>query len=280
MPGPALRTDQQRAALIAAVEAEDDLGLELTTTDAEYLAGWENAVLSTVDGWILRFPRGTHQEYAREVAVLRRLAGRLPAAIPNIVATGKHRDFAVYRRLDGASLDLAAYHRAEIETRNRVATPIARFLAAMHDALTLDEIAELAVPTFGAGGQPLVLPAELNADHGGRLAEMQDQQRRLSQRSHDTVLLHDDLHPGNFVLDAPLGRLSGVWDFSCVSIGDPSQDFRYLVGDSMDLAERVASAYAARTGREIDLGLALVSARLEDISDALEEGRDPTPYLT
>lgn len=280
MPGPALRIDQQRAALIAAAEAEDELGIELSVTDAEFLVGWENVVLATTDGWILRFPRGSHQEYVREVAVLRRLAGRLPVPIPHIVATGKQRDFAVYRRLTGATLDHAAYERADRETRNRLATSIARFLAAMHGALTADEIAELEVPAFGGDGRPVVLPDEIAAEFGNRLTVLQEQQRALSQRAHDTVLLHDDLHPGNFVLDAPVGRLAGVWDFSCVSVGDPSQDFRYLVGDSMDLAERIASAYAARTGREIDLGLAAVSLRLEEVSDALEEGRDPAPYLT
>ncbi|SDS98486.1 phosphotransferase [Microlunatus soli] len=280
MPGPPLRVDQQRAALIAAVEAEDDLGIELSVADAEFLVGWENVVLATSDGWILRFPRGSQQEYVREVAVLRRLAGRLPVPIPTIAATGKRRDFAVYRRLTGASLDLAAYDRADRQTRDRLATSIARFLAAMHGALSGDEIAELGVPAFGADGQPVVLPDEIAAAYGDRLAALQEEQRSLAARAHATVLLHDDLHPGNFVLDAPVGRLSGVWDFSCVSVGDPSQDFRYLVGDSMDLAERIASAYAARTGREIDLGLASVSLQLEEISDALEEGRDPTPYLT
>ena len=68
-----------------------------------------------------------------------------------------------------------------------------------------------------------------------------------------------------------------MWDCSCVATGDPSLDFRYLIGDSPDLAQRVASAYAARTGVEIDLGLALLTRQLEDVGDALEEGRDPGP---
>jgi aminoglycoside phosphotransferase (APT) family kinase protein len=92
------------------------------------------------------------------------------------------------------------------------------------------------------------------------------------------VLLHSDFHLGNLVMTAPLGRLAGVWDFSCVATGHPSLDFRYLTSHR-ELAARVASAYAARTGREIDLGLAAAALTLEDVSDALEEGRDPAPYL-
>lgn len=65
-----------------------------------------------------------------------------------------------------------------------------------------------------------------------------------------------------------------------MSTGDPSFDFRYLLGDSRELAARTASAYAARTGREIDLGLAAAAQVMEAVCDALEEGRDPAPYLT
>lgn len=65
-----------------------------------------------------------------------------------------------------------------------------------------------------------------------------------------------------------------------MSTRDPSFDFRYLLGDSRELAARTASAYAARTGREIDLGLAAAAQVMEAVCDALEEGRDPAPYLT
>ena len=272
-----MRDDQQRSALIAAVEA-DDLGFEVDTAEAEFLVGWENVVLSTRDGWIVRFPRGEHHQYLRELRVLARLQGRLPADIPQVVATGRRRDFAVYRRLEGSEFDLDSYNAATTQVRNRLATSLGRFLARMHGALDPDAIVDLGIPEFGAEDDPT--PTDrLSRQQAQRVAELQRRCAEYSARSSIRVLLHNDFHPGNLVLDRPLGVLSGVWDFSCVSIGDPSLDFRYLVGDSLDLAQRVASAYAASTGREIDLGLARLSRQLEDIGDALEEGRDPGPYL-
>lgn len=278
MPGPPLRQDQQYEQLLAAVRAEE-LPIPVELDGAAFRVGWESVVLDTTDGWIIRFPRGSREEYRRELAVLARLAGRLPAPTPVVVATGQRRDFAIYRRMDGATLDPEQYVAATGTELDRVADSLARFLAGMHGALRADEIAELGIPRWGEGP---ALPT-VGVDWSDELRQRWDELKaefavRLSATAHD-VLLHDDFHPGNFVLDQPLGRLAGVWDFSCVSVGDPSLEFRYLVGESMFLAQRVASFYAARTGVEIDLGLAGLALQIEDVSDAIEEGRDPAPAL-
>lgn len=277
MPGDPLRPDQERDALIAAARAED---LDVDLSAAVFQVGWENVVLNTSDGWILRFPREGGREYRRELAVLETLHGRLPAPIPQVRFTGRLREFAGYRRLDGVHLDVGQYERAATAERDRVAASMARFLAAMHDAFSAAEIADLEIPGFADEEfYPSAEPA-LARELQPRLDALKEQERALhASGSNGAVLLHNDFHVGNMVLDAPLGDLAGVWDFSCVATGDPSLEFRYLVGDSTDLAQRVASFYAARTGREIDLGLAAVALRLEEVSDAITEGRDPAPYL-
>src|SRR5665648_1018540 len=53
--------------------------------------GYENLVLRTVDGWILRFPHRAEPDFVREVAVLRLLVGRLPVPVPEVAWTGSHR---------------------------------------------------------------------------------------------------------------------------------------------------------------------------------------------
>lgn len=279
MPGPPLCDDQQYEALLAAVRAED-LPITVDLDAAVYRVGWEGVVLDTADGWIIRFPRGTREEYRRELAVLDRLNGRLPVPTPVVVATGSRRDFAVYRRLDGATLDPERYAAAGRAEQDHVAASLARFLAAMHHALSAEEIAELGIPRWGSGGERREPPADWSEPLRRRWDGLQREfAARRAAGAHRAVLLHDDFHPGNFVLDRPLGRLGGVWDFSCVSVGDPSLEFRYLVGDSMMLAQQVASFYAARTGFEIDLGLAALALQIEDVCDAIEEGRDPVPAL-
>ena len=263
--------------MVAAVRAE---GRDVRLDGAELRSGWESVVLDTPDGWILRFPRDEDVPFERELALLDRLHDRLPAPIPRIAWTGRFTRFAAYRRLDGVELEPAVFAAAAPLVRDRVAGDLARFLAAMHGALQPSEIAELQVPPFDADGFfPLDLrrlPTALRNRYAVVRAELE---RRVAASPHPPVLLHNDFHLGNLVLDAPLGRLAGVWDFSCVATGEPAPDVRYLSGDR-DLAARIASGYAARTVREIDLGLAAAALTLEEVSDALEEGRDPAPYLT
>ena len=280
MPGAPLRPEHRRDELIKVARAdglEADLLIDLDRS--EFKVGWENVVLDTADGWIVRFPRDQEFAFEREIQLLDRLHDRLPAPIPKVVHTGRRAKFAVYRRLDGVGLDPRAFEAADPMTRDRVAAPFGRFLAAMHEALSDEEITELGVPAVGRAGDDATagrLPATLRPRYQAVRDELAD---RLAARPARPVLLHNDFHLGNLVMDAALGRLAGVWDFSCVETGDPSIEFRYLVGDSREFAARIASAYAARTGREIDLGVAAAALVLEEVSDALEEGRDPAPFL-
>ncbi|GAB3915310.1 hypothetical protein GCM10011575_39790 [Microlunatus endophyticus] len=281
MPGAPLRPDQHRDELIKLARADGlEAELEIDLDSSESKVGWENVVLDTADGWIVRFPRDDEVAFDREMRLLELLHDRLPVPIPKIIRTGRRTRFAVYRRLDGAGLDVTGFEAADPLTRDRSAGSFGRFLAAMHDALSEDEITELAVPSIDRGGVDTTaerLPVGLRSRYNRVRQELGE---RLAARPARRVLLHDDFHLGNLVLDAPLGRLSGVWDFSCVCTGDPSFEFRYLLGDSRELAARIASAYAARTGHEIDLGVAAAALVMENVSDALEEGRDPAPYLT
>src|SRR5690606_40373083 len=109
-------------------------------------AGYENLVLRTAEGWILRFPRREQPDFDREVAVLRRLAGVLPVPTPEVAWTGSHHRMMAYRALDGASFDADAYAEADGRVRDRLAASLARFLATMHMTLPDDEIAALGVP--------------------------------------------------------------------------------------------------------------------------------------
>ncbi|MET9021577.1 phosphotransferase [Actinopolymorpha sp. NPDC004070] len=86
------------------------------------------------------------------------------------------------------------------------------------------------------------------------------------------VLLHNDFHAGNFVLDAPVGVLTGVWDFSCVAHGRATADLRYFADGSPDLLHRLAEAYQRRTGRPVDVRAAVVALRAENVCDQVELG--------
>jgi Phosphotransferase enzyme family len=259
---------------VAAVDAE---GRDIDLSGVVLHPGCQNVVLETRDGWILRFPREP-RDFEREVATLSRLAGRLPVSVPQVEWTGQHTSFAAYRKLHGQSFDPGAYQRASPVQREVLAGSLADFLVAMHQCLTSDEIDDLQIPDHEPGGEESMrtldmLPPDLRR-YAGELIDEADELRSARRRtSKPTVVLHNDLHFHNMVLSAPVGEVTGVWDFSSVAMGDPSDDLRCIPAGSCDLMHRVARGYELRTGDRIDLRAAILANRIEVIFDAVEDDR-------
>ena len=266
--------------LLHAVAAEGR-GLDLAGA-VVHDEGYENAVVETADGWILRFPRQDDLPFERELAILARLGGRLPVEIPRIAWTGRHSRFAAYRKLTGAALDVDAYLAAAPSRRDVVAGSLAAFLAAMHDALEPAEVAELGIPAVPYGSLADLVTAGLT-----RLPVRQRAVAEALLRPYQAhwcepapgpeVVLHNDFHHHNLVLTDPVGQLRGIWDFSCVEVGSPSWELRYLHRYPRDLIERVAGHYTRLTGRPVDVDAAIAAGRLERIQDAVQAG-DPAGF--
>jgi aminoglycoside phosphotransferase (APT) family kinase protein len=238
-------------------------------------SGWENAVVETRDGWIVRFPRSERVRFDREIAVLDRLQRRFPVAIPRIVWTGGEVRCAAYRKLAGATFDRATYLLAPAVARDEMAVSLADFLARMHGSLSVQELTELQVPvvehleTLRYVADHLdEVPEPLRAAVGA-LAEEYAAAWAAGEVVGDDVSLHNDFHDGNMVFTAAVGRLTEIWDWSCVAVGPASFDLRYFDGLPRDLFERLGAAYEERAGRRIDLRAATVANRMENVYDAL-----------
>lgn len=279
------------AELVAAVEAE---GRDVDLAGAVRRSGWENVVLSTAE-WIFRFPRGARAAYERELALLSLVDGRLPVPTPRIEWAGARTPFAAYRKITGSSFDPVAYAAAPATDRTIMARSFAEFLAAMHCCLTAAEIAELGIPAPGRADGPgrsdRAIGGPGRSDEAGRSVALgacvQSDQVPPPARAFVTtllteaaehparglnVLLHNDFHCGNLVLDAPVGRLAGVWDFSCVELGPATLDLRYLDNESRDLLRRTAAEYERISGRSAGVSAAIVANRIEWVCDLVELG--------
>jgi len=263
-----------RASLIAAVlgEGRDDLDLSGATVKS----GWESVVLDGGDGWIYRFPR-PHVAFERELAILHRLQGRLPAPIPVVEWTGQHATFAAYRKLEGCEFDHDVYEGASSGQRDVLAASLAGFLVAMHSALTTVEIAELGIPAPGDPFVPIAtirtriasVPASVRSVVDDVLDEAESRARQPD--GDQLVVTHNDFDFSNMVLAGPVGRLTGVWDFSCVQLGPRSADLRYLAGRSPDLMARVGAHYERLCWKPIDVRAAVRADRVERIGDSLDD---------
>lgn len=263
------------ADLVAAIRAD---GLQIELAGAIRRSGWENVVVETTDGWIVRFPRGDGVDFGRELAILARLAGRLPVPTPRVEYVGRRSRFAAYRRIGGTAYDERAYLGGTEGDRDRLAGSLADLLAEMHSALTLPDAEALGIP--GWDGSPVAgpvdgtallaqVPERLRPGARAILAEVATTWEEQGAPGPD-VVLHNDFHFDNLTLDGPCGRVVGLWDFSCVQVGRPSFEVRYLANETGDLLPRLSRHYQRRTGRVIDLRAARAAMRLEDLTDAVE----------
>ncbi len=247
---------------VSAAQAADEIARQfpqLRGAPVRPLAsGWDNAV-HVVDGrWAFRFP---HRAVAvpgvrREIAVLPRLAPRLPLPIPVPVLVGVPSPtypwpFYGARLLAGTEL---AEARPPGRARRDAAAAVGAFLAALHHPDTLAAVAE---PPTAAPPTAELLPVDPlhrgePAVRGPRTRErlariarrgvwtpdpavdrLLTEAERLGPPTGAPVVVHGDLHIRHLLVDGG-GRATGVIDWGDLCRADPAVD--------------LCLAYAAFTG--------------------------------
>ena len=202
--------------------------------------GWDTTVWLVHERWVFRFPRRevVIPGFERELAVLPRLAERLPLSVPSPVFHGRPDDgfpwpFSGAALLPGREVAVADLTDAE---RLRETPPLARFLRALH-----------ALEPRDVGGDGSLLPVDANgrADMAVRVgltvdrlaqaerlgvwrapdkvARILAEARALRPPPEPVTLAHGDLHIRHLLVGAD-GRLSGVIDWIDVCRGDPGID--------------------------------------------------------
>ncbi|MFG2987787.1 aminoglycoside phosphotransferase family protein [Streptomyces sp. NPDC048257] len=192
--------------------------------------GTVNGMFRLGGGMVVRLPvlAGGAEDVATEREWLPRLARRLPAAIPEVLAAGEPAEgypwpWSVYRWLAGENPVAGALSRPEA-----LAGDLARFVTAMR-SITLP-----GAPQAYRGGPPASLDASTRAaieqlrgipQEGvdcDAVAAVWEDALRAPDRDGPPVWLHADLMPGNLLVDG--GRLHSVIDFGCMGLGDPACD--------------------------------------------------------
>ena len=158
--------------------------------------GWGNTVWLVDERWVFRFPRRevVIPGFERELAVLPRLAERLPLSVPAPVFHGRPDGGFPWPFSGAALLPVDANGRADMPARV---------------GLTVDRLAQ--AERLGVWRAPDTV--------AGILAEA----RALRPPPEPATLAHGDLHIRHLLVGAD-GRLSGVIDWIDVCRGDPGID--------------------------------------------------------
>ncbi|MFN8190408.1 MAG: phosphotransferase [Nocardioidaceae bacterium] len=238
-------------ALVAAIEAEPDdfmpdtvglLGGWLRNRLAdrwEPEQGWDCVTVVVEDRWVDRRPRRPEvaDQLRREVAVLGRVAERLPLAVPrpavleeqplrvrHPIVPGEPVEPSSLTAADGRAVGefLTALHT------DRGPWPAVLPTAAQEHARLLGDLAELRTRVL-----PL-LPADARAEGSRLLDDIATPTR--------TCLVHGDLGPAHLLTTG--GRVSGIIDWGDLRLGDPGLDLAWtLHGTPPEFAEALAASY-------------------------------------
>lgn len=195
-----------------------------------FAEGWDHTV-HVVDGtWAFRFPRRAVAlpGFARELAVLPRLADRLPLPVPRPEhvggpAGGYPWPFAGARLLPGVEL---AHRALPDDDRVEVGAAVGAFLRALH-ATPLHELPDLPVDPLHRASPRVRGPAvrerlaRLDVTVPGVDALLEEAQS-LGQPTGPPVLVHGDLHVRHLLVDG--ARACGVIDWGDVCRADPAVD--------------------------------------------------------
>jgi aminoglycoside phosphotransferase (APT) family kinase protein len=250
---------------------------ELQVRSASFLGeGWTSYSFLVNGSLVFRFPKRPEvwPEIDREIAFLSAAADRLPLSVPRYVRVVRTSDaavhgYAVYAFVPGRALDLPSMSRDE---RVAAAERIALFLQVLH-GLHVSQSIRLDLPRDEecAGAVVLrrlaeqaVLP-QLSAAEAKRLLERFDWYiHTRANFSFQPVVIHADLCADHVLVDK--GLVSGIIDFSDVSLGDSDYDFAPLY---IDVGKAFVVEVARRYGHS-DLDLLLAKLRYFEVADHVD----------
>ena len=267
--------------------------------------GMDSIAFSVGGTFVFRFAK--HAEAAaglrREIALLPRLAPRLPLDVPRLEYVGEHSGtgfpFVGYRLIRGEPLHRTLYDGLPEASREGVLADLASFLDAVH-AFPTQEAAGCGVARHGERADYLedlrrarddvftLLADPVRHRIESRLRAFLDDDAHFADAP---TLLHADLWPEHVLYSRAEGRLAGVIDFGDLSLGDPAYDLAFLAlglgpgflagllrhrphSDPARLAEKVRAFALFNAIEDVFFGLeqedrSLIDSGLADLSELI-----------
>ncbi|QCI67661.1 phosphotransferase family protein [Phreatobacter stygius] len=242
--------------------------------------GWASLAVEVDGRLIFKFPRNDEAATSlrREADLLGVIRPVVTMPVPDLTLCAGPPLFSRHAKLAGDHLVSAQYDLLPIDTRQRLATDMARFYAELHrlEPGDMEEAGAHAIKPWLQPDEILrrccqVLSAELQRYARRTVAAWQD----LPADPHGTTYGFFDGHGWNMAFDHQAGRLNGIYDFGDSGFGALHQEFIYTNFISRDLTARIVDAYEALTGRRLDRRrIALLSGILR-LSELAELADDP-----
>ncbi len=231
----------------------------------EMAHGWRNYVFLINGSLIVRFPKVKKTDLNKQKQILDLLSDKISFELPKIYYLDLEHCYAIYPAILACS-----YNRQSISTfnqteKNNLAEDLADFLRQMHQALSTNDHKKLKIDQFDylkeitdiAGESKQIQKLDLGIDLKEFIQEQSEISSEYLSRNFEEVLLHNDLHSSNIILDCDKKKLQGVIDFDEMKVGHYDLDFVSLVYSlPFEVTKKIAQFYSDLTGRLVHLDYA------------------------
>lgn len=260
-------------------------------------AGMDSAAYLVNGALVFRFPKdeAVSRALSREIALLPKLADRLPVAIPRFEYVGRQAPsgllFVGYPLIPGEPLTPEAFTSLAAARQESVLDTLAAVLCGVHSFPSEEAVA--------AGVEPLSTRDRVRARWSEAHAKIvtlltPDDSRALARLVESFIadeanfeappcLLYADFAPEHLLHDPASGALTGLIDWGDMTIGDPDYDLLYLYQDYGEgFVRRLATRNLTPDRPNPDTERLIAKLRVFNACDYLRDivSADPTEAVT
>lgn len=254
---------------------------ELSIQSMQEKQGDEHRVIEVNNAWIFRFAKShdVQQHMSIEVKLLKALENKITCAIPKVTYYFPEAYCLGYKKIPGVPLAATVYAELTEIQKKQFADDFAQFLYELHISSGLAEAQKIGLAPAEWPLKPNVLQARLSKVLTDKsLQELFAQFMKEYQRTINTeqrlMVVHNDLHADNILIDPMTKKLSGIIDFTSSAIDTVYHEFRYLHLIDMDLVAAAVQAYAKKSGQSLNVRDAYIycmATEFSRLSEAVEK---------
>lgn len=260
---------------------------EISIETIQVKSGDEHTIFEVNDTWIFRCAKSTdiQKHMAVEVKLLKELENKLTVAIPTIAYYFPEKYCFGYKKIEGMPLSSTLYAGFGRAQKNKFADDLAQFLWQLQSSIPLKQAQEIGLTHADWPLKPDELKKRLYFIADTSLKEIFtdfiNEYEQLGVNQSRIVVIHNDLHTNNILIDPKTKRLSGIIDFTSAAIDTVYHEFRYLHLIDMNLVALAVNAYAQKSGQTLksrDAYIYCMATEFSRLAESLERNESAKSY--
>ena len=252
----------------------------LSIQSMEEKQGDDHTVAVVNDAWIFRFAKSPdiQQHMGIEIKLLNMLENKITCVIPKVAYYFPEAYCFGYQKISGALFSAAMYAQLTAEEKKNLADDFAQFLHELHSNVSVDAAKPIGLSPADWPLRPEVLQAKLASITDKSLQEVFDrfiaEYQQIVSTEQKLMIVHNDLHADNILIDPKTKKLSVIIDFTSAAIDTAYHDFRYLHLIDMNLVPLAVQSYNQKTGEDLIVRNAYVycmATEFSRLAEAMEQ---------